>query len=173
MNLVVQICLFPTALFVFPVCSQSACKAFFPIFHAGFSVCLQALVMYSYERIHKLSMCLRKQVFTWVNVKLAFHRLGNALQFDSLQGAVSMDSGGQAAQRLPDEAGHLPHCEDLQQLAINGWKCPQEHRLGRAGQCSVIWRLNGTGTMNPLWSKYIFFIKTGITLLIVNSQVAN
>lgn len=64
-------------------------------------------------KVHKLSFCLCEQVFTWVDVKLAFHSLGNALQFDSLQGAVSMDGGGQAAQRLPDETSHLPHCEDL------------------------------------------------------------
>lgn len=78
----------------------------------------------------KLCICLCEQIFTWVNVKLAFHCLGDALQLDSLQ-AVSVDSGGQAAQRLPDEAGHLPHREDLQQLAINCWERPQEHRLDR------------------------------------------
>lgn len=50
---------------------------------------------------------------TWVYVKLAFHSLANALQFHSLQGAVSVDGGGQTAQGLPDKARHLPHGEDL------------------------------------------------------------
>lgn len=117
-----------------------------------------------FQCVYKLELCVHiklciglcKQVFTWVNVKLAFHRLGNALQFDSLQ-AVSVDSSGQGAQRLPDEAGHLTHGEDLQKLAINCWKCPQEHRLDRMGQCSIIWRLNRTGTMNPLsdWNHFV------------------
>lgn len=73
-------------------------------------------------------------VFTWVHVKLALHRLGDALQFDGLQGAVRVDGGGQAAQRLPDEAGHLAHREDLQQLAVYCRECPQEHRLGGTGK---------------------------------------
>lgn len=98
--------------------------------------------MYSYQSVDKLLICLCEQVFTWVNVKLAFHRLGNALQFDGLQGTVGVDGGGQAAQRLPDEAGHLPHREDLQQLAINCRERAQEHRLGRTRQCSITWRLN-------------------------------
>ena len=80
-------------------------------------------------------------VFTWVNVKLALHRLGDALQLDRLQ-AVGVRGGGQAAQRLPDEAGHLAHREDLQQLAVNRRERPQEHRLERAGRESIIWRLN-------------------------------
>lgn len=116
-------------------------------FSVGFSVCLQALFMCAYQSVHKLCICLCRWVFTWVNVKLAFHRLGNALQFDSLQGAVSVDGSGQAAQCLPDEDGHLLHCEDLQQLDINCWKGPQEHRLGSTRQCSIIWRLNRTGAM--------------------------
>lgn len=66
---------------------------------------------------------------TWVHVKLALHRLGDALQLDSLQGAVRMDSGGEAAQGFPDESGHLPDGEDLQQLAVNGGECPQEYSL--------------------------------------------
>lgn len=69
--------------------------------------------------------------FTWVNVKLAFHRLGDALQLDRLQGAVGLDHGGQASQRLPDEPGHVPHGEELQQLAVDRRERPQEHRLGR------------------------------------------
>lgn len=69
--------------------------------------------------------------FTWINVKLAFHRLGDALQFDRLQRTVSLDHSRQACQRLPDKTGHLSHSEELQQLAINCWECPKEHRLGR------------------------------------------
>lgn len=102
-------------------------------FCVGFSVCLQALIIYAYQSVHKQCTCLCAYL-TWVCVKLAFHCLGNALQFDSLQGALSMDSGGQTAQCLPDKAGHLPHCEDLQQFTINGRKCPQKHRLSRKEQ---------------------------------------
>jgi len=68
------------------------------------------------------------RIVTWVDVELALHRLGDALQLDGLQ-AVGVDGGGQAAQRLPDEAGHLAHREDLQQLAVNCRERPQEHRL--------------------------------------------
>lgn len=49
-----------------------------------------------------------------------------------------MDGGGQAAQRLPDEVGYLPHREDLQQFSINCRERPQEHRLGTTGGCSII-----------------------------------
>lgn len=72
-------------------------------------------------------------ISTWVNVKLAFHRFGNALQFDGLQGAVSVHSGGQAAQHLPDKPGHLSDGEDFQQFVVNRRKRPQEHRLDTRG----------------------------------------
>ncbi len=112
------------------------------------------------SKCKELCVCLCEQVFTWVNVKLALHCFGNALQFDGLQGALSVDGGGQAAQRLPDEAGHFPHCEDLQQLAINRWERPQEHRLEKTRQRSI----NCTATMNPLSSKFaIFSSQTEIT----------
>lgn len=98
--------------------------------------------MYSHQTAHKLCICLCVRISTWVNVKLTLHSLGNALQFDSLQGAVGVNGGWQAAQSLPDEAGHLSHCKNLQQLTINCRKCPQEHRLGRIGQCSITWTPN-------------------------------
>lgn len=85
-----------------------------------------------------------KHANTWVYVKLAFHGLGDALQLDGLQGAVCMGgSGGEAAQRFPDESGHLPHCEDLQKLAINGGEGPQEHRLRTSELHSIAmeWRM--------------------------------
>lgn len=69
--------------------------------------------------------------FTWVDVQLALHSLGDALQLDGLQGAVSLEGGGQAAQGLPDKARHLAHGEDLQQLAVNCGERPQEHGLER------------------------------------------
>lgn len=76
--------------------------------------------------------------FTRVDVQLALHSLGDALQLDGLQGAVSLEGGGQAAQGLPDEARHLTHGEDLQQLAINCGEGPQEHRLEREKKgCSL------------------------------------
>lgn len=96
--------------------------------HLGFLRVHGLLIMYVYQT-----------VLTRVDVKLAFHRLGDALQLDGLQ-AVGVDSCGQAAQRLPDEAGHLPHREDLQQLAINCRERAQEHRLAGTEQCSVIRR---------------------------------
>lgn len=71
------------------------------------------------------------RIFTWVDVQLALHSLGDALQLDGLQGAVSLEGGGQGAQGLPDEARHLAHGEDLQQLAVNRGERPQEHRLER------------------------------------------
>lgn len=89
-------------------------------------------------------VCLSQQASTWVHVKMAFHRLGDALQLDGLQGAVCMGGGGgEAAQRFPDEAGHLPNREDLQKLAINGGERPQEHRLRTSELRSVTtgWRM--------------------------------
>lgn len=79
-----------------------------------------------------------KHANTWVYVKLTFHSLGDALQLDGLQGAVWVDGGGgEAAQRFPDESGHLPHSEDLQKLAINGGEGPQEDRLGTSELRSI------------------------------------
>lgn len=69
------------------------------------------------------------EVLTRVGVQLALHRLGQALQLDGLQGAVGVDDGGQAAQRLPHETGHLPHGENLQELVVNRRERSQEHRL--------------------------------------------
>lgn len=88
---------------------------------------------------------------TWVHVELAFHRLGDALQLDGLQGAVGVRGGWEAAQRLPDESGHLPDREDLQQLAVDGVERPQEHRLRTSEPRSVMmgWNIKccmrGTG----------------------------
>lgn len=73
--------------------------------------------------------CGSSGLLTWVDVQLALHRLGDALQLDGLQRAVCLDGGRQAAQCLPDEAGHITHGEDLQQLAVDGWEGPQEHSL--------------------------------------------
>lgn len=100
-------------------------------------------------------------VFTWVYVKLAFHSLGNALQFDSLQGAVRMDGGRQAAQSLPDETGHLAHREDLQQLAVNCRKCSEEHGLRIKRECS----LTGAGATGGAHSCLNAFSRHGITVL--------
>lgn len=147
MSLVVQICLSPPLCCLLFLCVHNLSASLFFLLlvlfadecvHVGFSARLQAVIMYWYQSVHKLGICLREGVFTWVNVKLALHCLGNALQFDSLQGAVSVDSGGQAAQRLPDEVGHLPYREDLQQFAINCRERPQKHSLGRMGGCSII-----------------------------------
>lgn len=98
-------------------------------------------------------------VFTWVNVKLAFHSLGNALQFDGLQGAVRMDGCRQAAQSLPDETGHLTHREDLQQLAVNCRKCSEEHGLRIKRECSI------TGATGAAHSCLNTFSRIGITVL--------
>lgn len=115
-------------LLTLPVCSQFMHVIFYhkrlPV---GFSASLQAN---NYVHASKHTNWAQALDFTRVNVKLALHSLGNALQFDSLQGAVSVDRGGQAAQCLPDKARHLPYCEDLQQLPINSWERPQEHGLG-------------------------------------------
>ena len=73
-------------------------------------------------------------LLTRVDVQLALHRLDDALQLDGLQGAVCVGRGRQAGQRLPDEAGHLAHREDLQQLAVDGREGPQEHRLHARGE---------------------------------------
>lgn len=83
--------------------------------------------------------CGSSGLLTWVDVQLALHRLGDALQLDGLQGAVCLGGGRQAAQRLPDEAGHLAHGEDLQQLAVDGREGPQEHGLrdGRESSSEV------------------------------------
>lgn len=121
---------------------------FFVFFLQGFLLCLcnvfPHLSELGFHYNHKLELCMHVKlclwvkVFTWVDVQLALHSLSDALQPDRLQ-AVSVHGGGQAAQRLPDEARHLPHGEDLQQLAVHRWKRPQEHRLENTRPCSIIW----------------------------------
>lgn len=68
---------------------------------------------------------------TWVRVQLALHGLADALQLHRLQRLVHVHDGGQAAQGVVDQVGHLPGVEELQQLGVHGWEGAQEHGLQR------------------------------------------